>query len=47
MPNAGENLCRLNDRIDRFDKQLREKCKQLIQDHKKPLIISGDMNVVH
>ncbi len=44
MPNAGDGLKRLSYKLD-WDRDLREYMKKL--DLKKPVILSGDLNVAH
>lgn len=45
IPNSGAKLLRLSYRINEWDKQFRNICKQLGKI--KPLVIAGDMNVAH
>ena len=44
FPNSQEELARLSLKLD-FDNHFAEVCKKL--EHKKPLIITGDLNVAH
>ncbi|VDN31591.1 unnamed protein product [Dibothriocephalus latus] len=45
VPNSGRGLVRLKYRTERWDKAFCEYVKQL--DKKKPVIVSGDLNVAH
>ena len=47
VPNAGEGLKRLNYRIDEWDQEFHEYLRQLEKDHKKPVLLIGDLNVAH
>jgi len=45
VPNAGEGLKRLDYRIDEWDADFHDYLKQLEVDKKKPVILTGDLNV--
>jgi len=45
VPNSGEGLKRLDERIGQWDVQLREKLEELAS--KKPAVLIGDLNVAH
>jgi len=45
VPNSGEGLKRLDERIGQWDVQLREKMEELAS--KKPAVLIGDLNVAH
>lgn len=45
VPNSGDTLQRLDERIGQWDAQLRDKLKEL--NSKKPTVLLGDLNVAH
>jgi exodeoxyribonuclease III len=45
VPNSGDGLKRLDERLQQWDEQLREKLKDLAS--KKPVVLLGDLNVAH
>ncbi|CAE7683467.1 ARP [Symbiodinium pilosum] len=45
VPNSGDGLKRLSERIEKWDPQLRERLRDLAQ--KKSVVLMGDLNVAH
>jgi exodeoxyribonuclease-3 len=47
VPNSGDGLKRLKYRIDEWDHDFQAYLHKLREDKKKPLILTGDLNVAH
>ena len=47
VPNAGQDLKRLSYRTQEWDRDFYSYCHSLEESRKKPVIITGDLNVAH
>jgi exodeoxyribonuclease III len=47
IPNSGDGLKRLKYRVNEWDQDFQKYLTKLKEDKKKPLILTGDLNVAH
>ncbi len=47
VPNSGDGLSRLEYRVQEWDKDFQDHLRKLREDHDKPVILAGDLNVAH
>lgn len=47
VPNAGEGLKRLSYRVDEWDRDFHKYLRSLEKEHRKPVVLTGDLNVAH
>ena len=47
VPNSGDNLKRLDYRVNNWDLDFHKYLKELEESRKKPVIVAGDLNVAH